>query len=412
VNDIFISYAKEDRERARRLAEALTTAGNWSVFWDRSIPPGLSWFDVIGKELEEARCIVAAWSHPSVQSDWVREEADEGKKRKILIPVFLDQVAPPVGFRAIQGVDLSNWEGSPGVPEFQLLLTAVKRILGADKEAARRAHEQANADQKAGDQAKIARDFREQEAAAAARREQERQEAERKIKAEKEAEEIARRERQETEAVRRQREQVDRKAKKTGLPPRERDGATTEHKPDRQGVSIGRRVGEFAQRNRRYALGLAVLGLTVALGGYLLIVPVDPMGTALPPPPADFTPRQDLQFLAPPPPPPPTAPPAETSAAGPSPVRVGGVIKMPRKVVDVPPIYPPIAQAAGVSGTVILEATVAKDGSVKDARVLRSIPLLDQSAVNAVAQWKYTPTLVQGQPVELILTVIVPFKLQ
>jgi periplasmic protein TonB len=105
------------------------------------------------------------------------------------------------------------------------------------------------------------------------------------------------------------------------------------------------------------------------------------------------------------PPPPPPPPPA-------APVRVGGNIKAPQKVKHVNPVYPPIAQSARVQGVVILEATIGPDGAVKDAKVLRSIPLLDASALDAVRQWQFTPTLLNGVPVPVIMTVTVQFTLQ
>jgi protein TonB len=107
---------------------------------------------------------------------------------------------------------------------------------------------------------------------------------------------------------------------------------------------------------------------------------------------------------APPPPPPPAAPP--------QPVRVGGKISEPKKTKHVAPIYPPIAQSARVQGIVIIEATIGVDGSVTDARVIRPVALLDQAALEAVRQWKFTPTLLNGQPVPVIMTVTVNFTLQ
>ena len=104
---------------------------------------------------------------------------------------------------------------------------------------------------------------------------------------------------------------------------------------------------------------------------------------------------------APPPPPPP-----------PAPVRVGGAIQPPKKVSDQTPTYPPIAQSARVQGVVILEATIGPDGRVQDVRVLRSIPLLDAAAIEAVRQWQYTPTLLNGVPVPVIMTVTVNFTLR
>ena len=82
------------------------------------------------------------------------------------------------------------------------------------------------------------------------------------------------------------------------------------------------------------------------------------------------------------------------------------------KIKDARPVYPPIAQSARVSGVVIIEATIGTDGRVKDAKVLRSIPLLDQAALDAVKQWQYSPTLLNGVPVSVIMTVTVNFTLQ
>jgi protein TonB len=81
-------------------------------------------------------------------------------------------------------------------------------------------------------------------------------------------------------------------------------------------------------------------------------------------------------------------------------------------VKNVPPTYPPIAQSARVQGVVIIEAVIGPSGKVQDARVLRSIPLLDQAALDAVRQWEYTPTLLNGVPVPVIMTVTVNFTLQ
>jgi protein TonB len=97
--------------------------------------------------------------------------------------------------------------------------------------------------------------------------------------------------------------------------------------------------------------------------------------------------------------------------APPEPVRPGGNIRPPQKVHHVAPVYPAIAQAARVSGVVILEALIAEDGSVRDVKVLRSVPLLDTSAMEAVRQWRFTPTLLNGVPVQVIMTVTVTFNL-
>jgi protein TonB len=97
--------------------------------------------------------------------------------------------------------------------------------------------------------------------------------------------------------------------------------------------------------------------------------------------------------------------------APPEPVRPGGKVTAPRKRHHVNPMYPGLAAAARVQGTVVLEATIDETGSVVNLRVLRSIPLLDASALEAVRQWKYEPTLLNGRPVPILMSVSVRFEL-
>jgi protein TonB len=104
--------------------------------------------------------------------------------------------------------------------------------------------------------------------------------------------------------------------------------------------------------------------------------------------------------IAPPPPPPPQAP-----------IRVGGAVQTPTKVKDVPVVYPPIARAAKVQGIVIIEAIISKDGSVQNLKVLRGNPMLDQAALDAVRQWRYSVPTLNGTPVDVIMTVTVNFTL-
>lgn len=112
-----------------------------------------------------------------------------------------------------------------------------------------------------------------------------------------------------------------------------------------------------------------------------------------------------VTISAPPPPPPTPAPVARES------VRVGGDLKAPAPVERVEPEYPPLAVRAKVQGVVILEARVDRQGRVEDVRVLRSIPLLDNAAIAAVRQWRYSPLLLNGQPERFVLTVTLSFSL-
>ena len=95
-----------------------------------------------------------------------------------------------------------------------------------------------------------------------------------------------------------------------------------------------------------------------------------------------------------------------------NPVHIGNDIKAPIKVRDVRPVYPPIARESRVQGVVIIEALLDESGSVVDARVLRSIPLLDQAALDAVKQWQFMPVLLNGAPHAAVMTVTVNFTLQ
>ena len=93
------------------------------------------------------------------------------------------------------------------------------------------------------------------------------------------------------------------------------------------------------------------------------------------------------------------------------PVRPGGNIRPPERVAYVAPQYPPLALSAHVSGTVIVEAVIGIDGAVRDARILRSIPLLDAAALAAVRLWRYSPTTLNGIAVPVVMTVTVRFDL-
>ena len=106
---------------------------------------------------------------------------------------------------------------------------------------------------------------------------------------------------------------------------------------------------------------------------------------------------------------------SDRSAGGSSsnePFRIGDGIRSPAKIVNAGPIYPPEARDARVQGVVILEATISRTGEVSDVEVLRSVPLLDEAAVAAVRQWRYEPTLVDGEPVSILMTLTINFQLR
>ncbi len=125
MSDIFISYSSSDRAFAGRLAGALGARG-WSVWWDRVIPAGKSYDDVIEEALDASACVLVLWSAESVKSGWVRTEAQEGLDRGVLVPILIEDVKPPLAFRRIQAADLIGWDGREATAGFERLLRDIE----------------------------------------------------------------------------------------------------------------------------------------------------------------------------------------------------------------------------------------------------------------------------------------------
>lgn len=128
MSDIFISYASEDRYLAKDLAQAFEAQG-WSVWWDRVIPSGKAFDDVIEEAIDSAQCVVVLWSNTSVKSRWVRTEAAEGADRNILLPILIEDVRIPLAFRRIQAADLTKWDLSDDSQPFLKLVTDIQTVL-------------------------------------------------------------------------------------------------------------------------------------------------------------------------------------------------------------------------------------------------------------------------------------------
>ena len=124
--DIFLSYANPDRSRAKLFADLLSSCG-WSVFWDGQIKAAADWRDVLQGELDKAGAVVVLWSEASVDSDWVKEEAERGRSR--LVPVRIDEVELPLGFSGQQAVNLVGWRGGK-VEDVDKLIAGVTEALG------------------------------------------------------------------------------------------------------------------------------------------------------------------------------------------------------------------------------------------------------------------------------------------
>ena len=128
-HEIFISYSHDDRARVSHLARALESRG-WRVWWDPKLMPGDAFDRVIAAALAATKVVVVVWSKVSVDRDWVLNEADEGRRRNILVPVCLDTMDVPLGFRRVQAADLTNWKGEPVHPEIEKLFVRIEEILG------------------------------------------------------------------------------------------------------------------------------------------------------------------------------------------------------------------------------------------------------------------------------------------
>jgi hypothetical protein len=125
---LFLSYAREDRECAEILARALSSRG-WSVWWDRQIQVGRSFSEVIEQELEKARCVIVLWSRHAVASEWVQSEAAEAASRKVLVPVRIENVRPPLEFRRLHTADLLDWRKGFDNPDFDACLASIELLV-------------------------------------------------------------------------------------------------------------------------------------------------------------------------------------------------------------------------------------------------------------------------------------------
>jgi hypothetical protein len=126
--DIFISYAREDQATAEKLAQALIAHG-WSVWWDRHIPAGSRFDEVIAEQLSSASCVLVLWSKNGIQSQWVMEEAETAWTSGVLVPIMIEAVQLPMGFRRIHAADLIGWNDTASHTGFEQLLIDVASII-------------------------------------------------------------------------------------------------------------------------------------------------------------------------------------------------------------------------------------------------------------------------------------------
>ena len=124
MSEIFLSYASKDVERIQPIVSALERKG-WNVWWDRKIPPGRTFDDVIEEAIDQSSCMIVVWSKNSVVSKWVRTEAGEGDRRGNLIPILIDNVEIPLAFRRMEAAQLVDWDGISNHPELDNMIEAV-----------------------------------------------------------------------------------------------------------------------------------------------------------------------------------------------------------------------------------------------------------------------------------------------
>ena len=144
MSRVFLSYAREDVETARKLAAVLSDAGQ-TVWWDRHVHGGANFSNEIERELKDADAVMVLWSPASLASAWVQDEAAEGRDSGRLVPTLLDSVKPPLGFRQLQCIDLSPWDRQGRTDPIDDLLAAISKIAGdqAPRKASQRSVEAA-----------------------------------------------------------------------------------------------------------------------------------------------------------------------------------------------------------------------------------------------------------------------------
>jgi adenylate cyclase len=126
--DVFISYAREDAETARRFAEAFQSAG-CSVWWDDELRSGEAFDESIERALREARAVVVLWSRTSVISRWVRAEATQADRNRTLVPVMIESCQRPIIFELTHTADFSHWRGDTEDRAWQVLAGDVRRLI-------------------------------------------------------------------------------------------------------------------------------------------------------------------------------------------------------------------------------------------------------------------------------------------
>ena len=529
--DVFISYARQDRVVAKRLADALAAFG-WEAWWDPSLLPGTRFRAEITRQLHDANCVVVLWSRSSVESDWVIDEAEDAKARGVLVQARIEDVKLPHGFRQIQSGNLIGWEGALDAAPLLELRGGIERLIQLSDRSLAEHNYLAVADGSMGKSvatrlrfpainSKVLTGFAASVVLVAALFG-----ASRLWWSEPPPAQVESSEQPCTFAFAPGTAAIGSKGGEASVrvitsaacdwsasarsgwifvsgegrtgsaevtyvvtandTPRAREGVL---EVQGQSFRISQDAGPLRSRvpgepSPRQAAPVSARSggeptkpapTPARSGGEPTKLPLEkdsPIQPSTEPQPkktkhvAPIYPEeaqgaglqgnvkidivigpdgkvQDARVVSPPQR---LLDQAALDAAKQweyeptiidnvrvpvtissivrfvltSPdrrepsrlVRVGGDIKAPTRTRYVPPVYPPLAVSARVEGEVIIEITIGADGEVKDARVLRSIPQLDQAAIDAVRQWEYTPTVIKEVPTPVIMTVTVRFSLK
>ena len=127
--DVFISYARANRDMVRRLAEAIGALG-YVVWWDEELPAHLTYGDVITQKIGEAKATLVVWSAESAASEWVRAEADMARNQKTLIQTSIDGCMPPMPFNQIQYASIGDWAGEADHPGWRKARASLAALCG------------------------------------------------------------------------------------------------------------------------------------------------------------------------------------------------------------------------------------------------------------------------------------------
>ena len=458
--DIFLSYAKEDLARARTLAESLQSVG-WSVWWDRRLRPGEDFAKVIGTRLQEARCVIVLWSKISVNSGWVRDEASEALKRNVLIPLLIDVVEPPLGFRAIQTGDLRGWRGDVSDSIFRQLIADLVPMLGDPAKAVLASRstvlppmppsvESANSSKLApalgawrrrwialsGIGATMVGAILWAGLAYIARIDRKPGES-----ATQEQSKVAK-QLPERGAERKTRLDPNAVAAKEFVPKRDKKEAEVARyrKMDFGYNGCSAKFGELLtgvneEEMIRRASAANSSGFTFhpSLGYGRLLLEEYPEDCRSPSNMSWPLYLRSMQVEKRPvgPQVSPESQPSEKSVAGtvpggvpggyasgvlganvtPQRIRVGGLVQAANLIRKITPVYPPLAKQARIQGVVRFTAVIGKDGAIQNLQLVSGHPLLVEAARQAVTQWQYKTTLLNGEPVEVVTQIDVNFTL-